>query len=289
MLLCGGLLAYAKIPLALAESQAKEDRLAGVFITENYIEPAAPIVGTSVTGDIVIKEPEPRRIYGTIHEDSLQAPVSFPGLEGFGIYNLLLQDEASRISSGHYACDDIFADIHLTVSDNEEHAEASLYVSAGRPCRYYFNPVYPQADGSLYLLPGEGVSTDSFASGTAFSQSLAQSRSKSFNGTDETEGYRFTVKIISADAPGDTELFFMDEDNRVLRSLSGEELDALFENNIPQMELPSGVSYLLLRQDRDGAGGYTHTLFDRGAESLEYMVSADGNYLHPRSLSLIWK
>ena len=37
LLLCGGLLAYAKVPLALAEIRTEEDRLAGIFVTENHI------------------------------------------------------------------------------------------------------------------------------------------------------------------------------------------------------------------------------------------------------------
>lgn len=288
LLLGGGLLARAGVPLALAETRTGEDRLAGIFVTEKYIEPGTPEIDVNALGEIVIKEQEPARIYGTINEDDLSIPVTFPGLEGFGIYNLQLQDEASQIPSGFYTCDDIFADMHLTASDDEEHAEASLYVRAGSPCSYYFNPVYQQADGTLYLLPGSGITSDSL-NGASWSQSIAQSRSTSFGGTEETESYRFTVNIISADVPADTELIFMEQDNQVLRRLSGQELELLFQQDTPGLELPADVSYLILRQTKDGTEEYTHTLFDRGAESLEYMVPADDSCLHPRSLPLIWE
>ena len=287
-LLCGGLLAHGDVPLALPESQAEEDRLAGIFVTEKHIESGMPEIDVNALGEIVIKEQEPARIYGTINEDDLSIPVTFPGLEGFGIYNLQLQDEASQIPSGFYTCDDIFTDMHLTASDDEEHAEASLYVRAGSPCSYYFNPVYQQADGTLYLLPGSGITSDSL-NGASWSQSIAQSRSTSFGGTEETESYRFTVNIISADVPADTELIFMEQDNQVLRRLSGQELELLFQQDTPGLELPADVSYLILRQTKDGTEEYTHTLFDRGAESLEYMVPADDSCLHPRSLPLIWE
>lgn len=296
ILLCGGFLAHAKVPLALEESKISEDRLAGVFITENYIEPGMPQVDINVLGEIVIKEPEPVRIYGTVNEDNPQTPVSFPELEGFGIYNLQLPDETSQIPSGYYTCDDIFTDIHFTVSDGEEHAEASLYVPTGHTCRYYFNPVYQQADGQLYLVPGNGVSSDAFTAGTAYSQSLAQSKSESFNGTEETEGYRFTVKIIGADAPESIELIFMNQENQPIRIMFGDELDLLFQKDMPQLEIPGDVSYLILRQGINVAEGFTHnvdrlthTLFDRETESLDYMVLADDSYLHPRCLLLIWE
>lgn len=287
ILLCGSLLARAGVPLALAESRTDEDRLAGIFVTEKYIEPGMPEIDAGALGEIVIKEQEPARIYGTINEDGLSIPVTFPGLEGFGIYNLQLQDEASQVPSGFYTCDDIFTDRHFTTSDNEEHAEASVYVRAGSPCSYYFNPVYQQADGTLYLLPGSGITSDSL-NGTSWSQGISQSRSKSTGGTEETEGYRFTVKIVSADVPLDTELIFMDQDNRVLRRLSGKELDLLFQEDLPQLKIPADVSYLILRQTKEGTGEFTHRLFDRGTESLEYMVAAQDSYLHPRYLPLVW-
>lgn len=287
LLLCGGLLARAGVPLALAESQTGDDRLAGIFITKKYIEPGMPEIDVNARGEIVIKEQEAARIYGTINEDDLSIPVTFPGLEGFGIYNLQLQDEASQIPSGFYTCDDIFTDIHFTTSDAEEHAEASVYVRADSPCSYYFNPVYQQADGTLYLLPGSGITSDSL-NGTSWSQGISQSRSKSTGGTEETEGYRFTVKIVSADVPLDMELIFMDQDNQVLRRLSGDELELLFQEDMPQLEIPADVSYLVLRQTKGGTEGFTHTLFDRGAESLEYMAAAQDSYLHPRHLPLVW-
>lgn len=287
LLLCGGLLARAGVPLALAESQTGDDRLAGIFITENYIEPGMPEIDVNALGEIVIKEPEPARIYGTINEDDLSIPVTFPGLEGFGIYNLRLQDGTSQKPSGYYTCDDIFTDMHVTVSDDVEHAEASVYVRADSPCSYYFNPVYQQEDGTLYLLPGSGITSDSL-NGTSWSQGISQSRSKSVGGTEETEGYRFTVKIVSADAPLATELIFMDQDNQILRCLSDKELEQLFQEDLPRLEIPADVSYLVLRQAKDGTDGFTHTLFDRGAESLEYMAAAQDTYLHPRHLPLVW-
>lgn len=288
LMLCGGLLDHAGVPLALAESQTGGDRLAGIFITENYIEPGMPEIDVNALGEIVIKEQEAARIYGAFNEDALSIPVAFPGLEGFGIYHLLLQDGTSQEPAGYYTCDDIFADMHFTTSDDGEHAEASVYVRADSPCSYYFNPVYQQADGALYLLPGNGVTSDSLNGGASWAQSIAQSRSTSFGETEETESYRFTVKIISADVPADTELIFMNQDNQVLRRLSGQELDLLFQEDMPGLELSADVSYLILRQTKDGIEEITHTLFDRGAESLEYMVAADDSYLHPRYLQLVW-
>ena len=70
LLLCGILLACADVPLALAESQTGEDRLAGIFITENYIEPGMPEIDVSIHGEIVIKEQEPERIYGIFNQEN---------------------------------------------------------------------------------------------------------------------------------------------------------------------------------------------------------------------------
>ncbi|HBA50233.1 MAG TPA: hypothetical protein DCZ91_21055 [Lachnospiraceae bacterium] len=289
LLLCGSLLARAGVPLALAESQTGDDRLAGIFVTEKYIEPGMPEIDVNAMGEIVIKEQEPAKIYGTFNEDDLSKPVTFPELEGYGIYNLQLQSGTSQEPSGYYTGDDIFTDMHVTVSDDEEHLEASFYVRAGSPWSYYLNPVYQQADGTLYLLPGEGITSDSLTGGCSWSYHIDQSKSENSNGTEETEGYRFTVKLVAADIPGETELIFVGQNNQILRSLSGDDLELLFQEDMPRLEIPADVSYLILRQTKDGTEGFTHTLFDRGAESLEYMVAADDPYLHPRHLPLIWE
>lgn len=288
---CGGLLAYAGVPLALAEAETKagEDRLAGIFVTTDYIEPGMPHVDVNARGEIVIKEQAPDKIYGTVNDrtDRNQPPVSFPGLEGFGIYCLQFWEDASQAFSYYWTADNIFAGLNFSALDEEDLVEASFYVKSGTPCAYYFHPVYQQEDGQAYLLPGSGISSDSF-DGFRYSYSLSQSVSRNWNGTEETKGYRYSVTVIGADAPGDTELLFISRDGKMLRSLSGEELEARFQSDMPQLEIPADVAYLILRQTKNGSSEYTHTLFDRGAECLEYMVAAEDRFLHPRNLSLTW-
>lgn len=294
-------LSLADIPLAKAANDTREARLAGLYITTDSIDPSSPEIAFDLNGNISFKEQEPTKIYGIINDpkDLSRSPVTFPGLEGFGIYRLQMQDNGSQEPSGYYFVDDLLTDCHFTTSEEEDHSEASLYVNADIPFHYYYNPVYQQEDGTLYLVPGEGLSSTSLTPGVQWSQSIAQSYTRCFHDTEETESYRFTVNIIAEEAPGETELFFLDSGNQVLGSLSGTELEALLEQgdsptaqNDSQgetmLKVPAGTAYLILCQKAGGKDEPIRTLFDYGSEYLEYKTLEENGCLRCNRLALDW-
>ena len=275
--------------LAREDLDLGQDRLAGIFITENYIPPGEPVLETDMYGNITFRESDPNKFYGSFQsQDGAFLPVSFPGLEGYGVYNLQVEEEETRQISRYSTCDDFFTDCHITVSEDEECMESSLYVPADLSMQYYFNPVYQQADGQIYLLPGSGISsTDGFTGGQKWSQSLAQSSSLTENGAEYSKTYRFTVNIISADSPADTELLFMDDSHRVRGQLTQAQLDALFLDE-RQLELPAETAYLILCQKQSSGEPDNRFLFNYGTETLEYMTAQEDAPLLTRRLQLIW-
>lgn len=291
--------------LALAEALPGpgQDRLAGIFVTTDYILLGEPEIQVNNQGEITIKETT-EKIYGTLNKenDSTQPPIVFPGLEGYGFYCLEFPEKdfgstgiaitgngSGEHMVNYYTGDDLFTDLHFSSTNEEEYAEGSLYTSPDTRLVYYFNPVYQQKDGQIYLLPGTGISTDSFVDGQRYSHDTSQSISRNTDGKEETRSYRFKINIVAADPLIDTELLFMSEDHQLLRSLTAAQLDALFEKELPQLELTSDIAYLILRQKTKDSGESTHRLFDRGTETLTYMVPAENHLLRELQLPLIWQ
>lgn len=263
------------------------DRLAGIFVTEQYIEPEEPQLEVNARGEIYARDTGPRKIYGSFTGYGKDAAVvTFPDLQGYGVYSFLVPEDETHEASGYSACDSIFTDCHFTVSDTEDSLEASFYATAGSPRHYYFNPVYQQPDGQLYLVPGEGIASDSFLDGQKFSKSVAQSATGTKSGSETTKGQSFTITVIAADPPQDMELFLMDAGHQVLERYSARELDALSDTG-EALRLPPRSAYLILQQTLQDET-LSRQLFDEGTEYLEYKIPEEDGYLHARQLPLIW-
>ena len=245
------LLSSCSLALDEAPSRPGQDRLAGIFVTSEYIRQGTPEI----------------KITGT-------------GVTDYSSENDIV---------GYYTCDDFFTDLYFFSTDEEEGAEGSIYISPDVGFVYYFNPVYQQADGQIYLLPGTGLSTTSFTDGQKQSHDTSQSITRNRAGKEETKSYRFKVSIVAADPPAETELFFMSEDHQLLQSLTEAQLDALGERESPGLELPADVSYLILRQKTKNGAESTHRLFDRGEETLTYMMPAENHMLREIQLPLFWQ
>lgn len=282
--------------LALEELPGQEDRLAGVFVTRDYIEPGAPSLELDIRGEIVVKDTGPEKIYGSFTGyDAGTAIVSFPDLEGCGIYTLTASEEGTPgVAGDKYNISDLpFANLHYSISDQEESVEADLHVSTDGSAKYYFNPVYQQTDGQIYLLAGSGMSSDSFADGAEFSYSISESVTRTENGEQSAEcpfsirALSFTVNIIGTGLPQETELLVMDEENRLLKRYDEEQLEE-FHDADTSLPLSEEASYLILRQTIAGKEHDSRSLFDQDAEYVEYMAPAENGYLYFRQLPLAW-
>lgn len=294
-------LSGCRLALEEAESQPGQDRLAGIFVTTDHVRQGTPEIEMNSRGEITFRETT-EKVYGTLNRenDSSQPPITFPGLEGYGLYclefpekdfdgtSITINDNEEHMVI-YYTSDDFFTDLRFSSTDQEEGAEGSLYVSPDNRSAFFFNPVYQQADGQVYLLPGTGISTDSFVDGQQWSHDTSQSMSRNTDEKEETKSYRFKITIVAADPPVETELFFMSEDHRLLRSLTEAQLDTFFEKKVPQLELPADVAYLILRQKTKDNPEGTHQLFDHGTEALTYMVSAENHMLREQELYLVWQ
>lgn len=186
---------------------ADADRLVGVYITENYIDSfdfeayvqdnASSLSGGS--GEISREDAAKytRRIYAEITDGK----TSFP-IEGIAFIAARYEKDGESCTGSDYG--DKLADVHLSinVSDGMETTvlTGKLFADSGAGhMSAYCNPVYQQADGRVYLVPGEGVSANMGSMTHSLSESC-ESAKKGERGygmdiTLEVEGRRPSEKL----------------------------------------------------------------------------------------------
>lgn len=186
---------------------ADADRLVGVYITENYIDSfdfeayvqdnASSLSGGS--GEISRENAAKytRRIYAEMTDGK----TSFP-IEGIAFIAARYEKDGESYTGSDYG--DKLADVHLSinVSDDMETTvlTGKLFADSGAGhMSAYCNPVYQQADGRVYLVPGEGVSANMGSMTHSLSESC-ESAKKGERGygmdiTLEVEGRRPSEKL----------------------------------------------------------------------------------------------
>lgn len=186
---------------------ADADRLVGVYITENYIDSfdfeayvednASSLSGGS--GEISREDAAKytRRIYAEMTDGK----TSFP-IEGIAFIAARYEKDGESYTGSDYG--DKLADVHLSinVSDDMETTvlTGKLFADSGAGhMSAYCNPVYQQADGRVYLVPGEGVSANMGSMTHSLSESC-ESAKKGERGygmdiTLEVEGRRPSEKL----------------------------------------------------------------------------------------------
>lgn len=186
---------------------ADADRLVGVYITENYIDSfdfeayvqdnASSLSGGS--GEISREDAAKytRRIYAEITDGK----TSFP-IEGIAFIAARYEKDGESCTGSDYG--DKLADVLLSinVSDDMETTvlTGKLFADSGAGhMSAYCNPVYQQADGRVYLVPGEGMSANMGSMTHSLSESC-ESAKKGERGygmdiTLEVEGRRPSEKL----------------------------------------------------------------------------------------------
>mgnify|MGYP001151168262 FL=1 len=185
---------------------ADADRLVGVYITENYIdsfdfEAYVQDNASSLSGGGEISREDAAKYTRRIYAEITDGKTSFP-IEGIAFIAARYEKDGESCTGSDYG--DKLADVHLSinVSDDMETTvlTGKLFADSGAGhMSAYCNPVYQQADGRVYLVPGEGVSANMGSMTHSLSESC-ESAKKGERGygmdiTLEVEGSRPSEKL----------------------------------------------------------------------------------------------
>ena len=185
---------------------ADADRLVGVYITENYIdsfdfEAYVQDNASSLSGGGEISREDAAKYTRRIYAEITDGKTSFP-IEGIAFIAARYEKDGESCTGSDYG--DKLADVLLSinVSDDMETTvlTGKLFADSGAGhMSAYCNPVYQQADGRVYLVPGEGMSANMGSMTHSLSESC-ESAKKGERGygmdiTLEVEGRRPSEKL----------------------------------------------------------------------------------------------
>ncbi|MCM1192087.1 MAG: hypothetical protein NC123_12515 [Butyrivibrio sp.] len=306
--LAAGLLTGCRLAREEAETQdPAEDRLVGVFVTEEHLDTGMSEVTIGPDGEVSLVENK-EGIAGRIvsdengwqtivfdragHTEADGTEAEDTGIKGFGIYNIRVWEEGQEHYTYYGIADDLFSDVYWAVNSSDltesNKVEATVYVEPEGPEGLYFNPVYQTSQGDIYLQPGNGLFGSASSEGMSGTHTMSWKRNIAQDGQEAVEESSYAISITCAARPTAYRLLFMGEDSSVTGVMTGDELAEMWEQGQWELSVPRGTAYLVLEQERDG-GDALRTLCNRGEASMEFLRSAGGGYLVKQQIQIIWK
>lgn len=203
----------------------------------------------------------------------------FEDLDGYGCYSFFVDDR----ENGYYSSviDDVFCDCSIVANGfdtlEENLIEATIYYS-GEYAVFYVNPVYQSADGSVYVVPGQGIGTSGKnIAGSELSTSLKSETAVTVQ--DQAKNIKnevkLTVKLVMP-VEGIT-VSQMTKDNECIK------LDSFVAGELPIDYYPeSGAEYLIIDSVTTDANGNQQSdrdVIDKSEDSFDtYKTLENGMY-----------
>ena len=175
----------------------------------------------------------------------------FEGVEGFAFFSVVVTDEHGSYSTmvndgladGSYA-------VHETDEGTSTDISCTLYVQPAEQICWYFNPVYQDGDGRVYLLPGSGTSmSGDNPPGMQISQTLTgRTTTADERGVTHSCSTRCAITVSVQALPRQVRLFWMDGGSRILRQ------ETYAPGQLPKQLDGCGAAYLIAElEDSTGA------------------------------------
>jgi hypothetical protein len=297
MLLCCTATLYlcASCRLALENegTDTQEDRLIGVFVTAEHIDLfdfegyMNDNLNTASGGEIVMNG-ETREYQGRLYaspvtrtstndetgETSERREYVFENVKGFAYYAPTTSDMI------YTASDEAISDSHVNFNygdyESGKTMKGTIYVVPTGRITYFFNPVYQNSDGDVYLTTGQGMaSSGTVAEGTAMSQTIENTGTVTENGVTKTDSVSIEMSVATMFAPEKIVILQMDG-NGVLVSRTEYAPDAMPDSLTPESE----TAFLIVETRKRGAEGsetVTREIYGDDAEGIKtFYAREDG-------------
>ncbi len=300
-----GLTGFTTVGAETGES-AGEDRLIGVLLTREHLDlfdiesylndNLNSFGGGEITGDTSAYQ---GRIYATVvqetHTDEKGRTTTTPNykfdtVEGIAYYAASISDGTNTYTAtgGSEGISDAHTHISVTDAGESISLEGTVYVAAtNRHITWFFNPVYQAADGSVYVMSGNGMSAEYYgedASRTTHSTDAEYTVTE--NGETKTYGTSVDITVSALYPPERIRILQMDADNSVTESADyapGETPETLTPN--------TNTAYIVVetyKTDLDGNEKITRELYGRDDEMLETFVCRDDGVCIKHATRLEW-
>ena len=178
---------------------SEADRLVGIYITDSYIDTfdfeayVNDNAASLLDGDGEVSREDAAKYSRRIYAEVTDGKTSFP-IEGVPMIAARYERDGESYTASD--CGDKLADVHLSINNSDDMETVTLtgeiFTDSGNGrVTAYCNPVYQQADGRIYLVPGEGMTADS---GGSMAFTLSDSRESAVEGEP---GYGMDITLTA--------------------------------------------------------------------------------------------
>lgn len=286
---------FAKEP---APEQNENSRLIGMLITKEYLDlfdmerflndhSSQLLQGQKISAQQSSEYQD--RIYASLTDEFLRNEKGephalkkyvFDEIDGIAFFCPEYTDEAGEIYQGSDT-DDAITDVSLAVSStNEEESismEGTIYVSTlNGPTRFYFNPVYQNDAGDVYVETGNGTShSGDIVAGMSSTYRLNEESSVTIDGKKKTVRTDIAVTVCYIDAPGTVSVLQMDQENKIVQE------DKFESGEFPQELKPNAqTAYFIVETHRADTDAVLSreliTISDENNYLTAFSVRSDG-------------
>ena len=285
-----------------AVANTNEDRLIGIFITTEHLDlfdfegylndNFNSLQGGEVNLDGRNTQKYQGRLYAVltprtdINEETGETMLTheyiFEGIEG--IQYCVPTIQATEVENSYIATmsDPAISDGHTSIFVGDDENRVSIdgtifIISSSKMNTYYFNPVYQSADGSVFVVSGEGFmfSSEAYGESSAYSQTIENTTTITENGKAKKESTSIKISISVMFAPEKIVILQMGSDNAVISRTEYEP-----EEMPKDFTLETGTAYFIVethKRDNMGKMIISREIYGRDIEYIEtFFVRADG-------------
>jgi len=242
------ILSGCQLAVAEAGSTREEDKLVGVFVTEDYIDLLdfeAYVSDNSNKlmqgGEAPMDSKYQGRVYGTINEDNHE-DIVFEGYEGVLFIDTSYEKDGviySRVGSGNQV-----SLVHISVNDEGNEIEGTIFAKNAPVIMTVLNPVYMTDEDEIYFTSGSGVSMGGEnGGGGSMSMFLIENRTVLVGNSESTESFKVKINVESMYEVEYYVLKQMDDlDNQVIS-------EKIYAHDVPSsIEVNDQAQYVILEK-----------------------------------------
>ena len=289
--------------LARTDLESTGDRLVGMFITtehldlfddEAWLRDNLNRLGPGVELTVEDTSEYQQRLYAQLVPEQLTNDrgekvehwtFEFPGVTGIDYFVARVEKDAESYwdstsddaiigGNTHFAYTDKGTDIELEGEIWLAHDQGIL--------ECYFNPVYQDRDGNVYLTAGNGYSTmgDS-APGTQYSQTWTETTTTDSNGETEESTTTVSISVGTMVVPEKYVLVQMDTRSNVLSS------DVFAPGQMPEtVSILDNTAYVVL--ENHGREDVTRELYDSDTDMVKTFYCREDGFMGQAYTTLEW-
>lgn len=292
-------------------AQAKiNDRLIGVFVSYEYIDLfdiegyLNDNIGKLANGSEIeidgANSQYNNRLYATLVEEELTTTDGekytkykyvFEGVDGISMFSPSITEPVTGDSYSSSSSDNGISDLkyNVKVGDNEKgiELEGTVYIASGMSMTLFTNPVYQSNDGKVYLLSGEGFSSENIDEGEFFTSTMDDSTSITDNKITTTYTASIKLSIATMNPTEKVGIYQMDSENNIITK------NEYLPGKVPEEIVPDkSCEYFIVESHKrtfNGEKQVERQLFSKKDDSLYYLKKGDNSALYKILATILWE